>query len=142
MSIGTKSIVKTPVGLTVVAARIMVILGALHLILTTAINLDDVPHWVSGELWMPKGSLRELAPHLGEFWLTIGSFGLPLILLGAVTAWAGKLGHTPPAFVGWTFGAWAVLAGLILEPCGYPLALIPAAMLIIAARRGKAAVSR
>ncbi|WP_246633563.1 DUF6463 family protein [Pseudonocardia nigra] len=115
------------------AGRLLVALGALHLVVTAAISAPHLGTWVRGGLWLPVGGLGE--PAVGAFWLSVGSFGVPLVLLGGMVTWAARLGHTPPAFVGWGIAAWIAVCALILEPSPFALGLIPAAMLVRAGRR-------
>ena len=69
------------------------------------------------------------------FWITMGSFAVPLIILGAYVAWAGSRDLPVPAFVGWGFGAYTLVATVPLGPTPFLLAPIPAGMIIVAARR-------
>ncbi|GAA2389885.1 DUF6463 family protein [Nonomuraea africana] len=119
----------------VLAGRITAFLGALHLVLTLAFNLQYLPAWFTGRLWFPANGLNELPPDVGAFWLTIGSFGLPLLLLGLLIGWLGRRDVTPPAFLAWTLGAWGTILALLFEPSPAILLWVPAVMLLVAARR-------
>ena len=110
-------------------------LGALHLASTAVLSAQHMDAWVRGELWLPQSGPMEISPAVGAFWLFPGSFGLPLLLLGGMVTWSASIGRTPPAYVGWGIAGWATICALILEPSPFILALVPAAMLIRAARR-------
>lgn len=110
-------------------------LGVLHLVSTAVLSAKYVDAWVRGDLWLPEGGPTEISPAVGAFWLSLGSFGLPLLLLGGMVTWSASVGRTPPAYVGWGIAGWATICALILEPSPFILALVPAAMLIRAARR-------
>ncbi|MEU4703899.1 DUF6463 family protein [Nonomuraea dietziae] len=117
------------------AGQITAFLGALHLVSTTVMSMDHVPAWFAGQLWFPKNALTNLTPEQGAFWLTIGSFGLPLLSLGLLVGWLGRRGTLPPMFVAWMLGGWGTLGAALLEPTPFILTWVPAAMLLRAARK-------
>ncbi|RJL32097.1 hypothetical protein [Bailinhaonella thermotolerans] len=117
------------------AGRIIVFLGLLHLVTTALPNLGHVPSWLAGELWFPRHGIAELTPATGAFWLTLGSFAVPLSLVGALVLAMDRRGVVPPAFTGWTVGLWGTAGALLLEPSPFIVVWVPAAMLITAARR-------
>lgn len=47
------------------------------------------------------------------FWYSPGSFGVPLLLLGALVTWLTRRGQRVPAWLGLGFSAWALLIGLL-----------------------------
>ena len=115
--------------------RILTFLATAHLVITTALSHAHLSAFLHGDLWLPAHGLSDLSPELGAYWLTIGSFGLPLLLLGAIVASTGRAGRTVPAYTGWGLVAWTLVGSLILEPTPMILVLIPAGMLIVARRR-------
>ncbi|GAA3470721.1 DUF6463 family protein [Nonomuraea roseola] len=125
----------SPLRHVVLAGRIIAFLGLLHLVMTLAFNLHRLPAWLTLGLWFPANGLSELPPDAGAFWLTIGSFGLPLLLLGLLITWLGRRDVTPPAFAAWALGAWGTLLAVLFEPSPAILLWLPAALLLVAARR-------
>jgi Family of unknown function (DUF6463) len=123
------------------AGRIMMIQGVLHLVVTGLLSLGRMGGWLTGEAWLAPGGLPSTAPAVAAFWLTLGSFGLPLILLGAVVARLGRMGRTVPAPVAWGLAAWGVACAAVLEPSPVITAVIPAAMLLIAGRSARRAAT-
>ncbi|MFD1936438.1 MULTISPECIES: DUF6463 family protein [Nonomuraea] len=121
--------------LVVLGGRITAFLGAFHLVVTIALNVSHLPAWFSGGLWFPANGLSELPPAVGAFWLTIGSFGLPLLTLGLLVAWLGNRGVVPPAFVAWALGGWCTIGAVAFEPSPFILVWVPAVMLLRAAGR-------
>ncbi|GAA4078301.1 DUF6463 family protein [Actinomadura miaoliensis] len=117
------------------AGRVIALLGTLHLLTSAFYSREHVPGWATGDLWFPGKGPEDLSPSAGAFWLTVGSFGLPLLLLGLLIIWMDRHRIVPPAFLAWTIGAWCTLGGLLLMPSPFLLAWVPAAMLLIAARR-------
>jgi uncharacterized protein DUF6463 len=47
------------------------------------------------------------------FWFSPGSFGVPLLLLGALVTWLTRRGERVPGWLGCGVAAWAVLLGLL-----------------------------
>ncbi|MFE3453260.1 DUF6463 family protein [Nonomuraea sp. NPDC059194] len=119
----------------VLAGRITAFLGALHLVICAVFSLSYVSGWVSGGLWFPANGLSALSPAAGAFWLTVGSFGLPLLTLGLLISWLGKRNVVPPAFVAWLLGGWGTVGALAFEPSPFLLIWAPAVVLLLAARR-------
>ncbi|MGY5223178.1 hypothetical protein [Nocardia asiatica] len=76
-----------------------------------------------------------MSPAMASFWLTTGSFGVPLVLVGVLVLWLDRRGIVPPPFVAWTLGIWSALAGVILEPAPWALAWIAVGLLAVGARR-------
>lgn len=119
----------------------MIAVGLLHLVV---LGLDALPllgGWIRGSLWtmahwQPVTSQpTDVLAGNAAFHATLGSFAAPMIVFGALLLWLDGRGVVPPAFVGWGLGAWALAAALVMQPSGYPLGLIPAVLLILAARR-------
>ncbi|MGW5684329.1 DUF6463 family protein [Nonomuraea sp. NPDC003754] len=125
--------VTSPHRTVVLAGRIIAFLGVFHMAVTVALNIRYLPTWFSGGLWFPANGLGELPPALGGFWLTIGSFALPLFALGLLIDWTGRRGATPPAFVAWLLGVWGTIGALTFEPSPFVAVWVPAVMLLVAA---------
>jgi hypothetical protein len=47
------------------------------------------------------------------YWFSVGSFGVPLLLLGALVTWLTRRGDRVPGWLGCGVAAWAVLMGLL-----------------------------
>ena len=127
------------------AGYTMIAIGLLHI---AVLGMDALPllgGWASGALWTTAhwqpvvDQAHDMVVNNAAFHATVGSFAGPVIVLGAMVLWMDRCAMTPPAFLGWGLGAWALLASLIMEPSGYPLGLIPAVLLILEARRRAAA---
>jgi hypothetical protein len=66
------------------------------------------------------------------FWSLLGSFAVPLLLLGALITRSAQEGRALPGYVTWTIAAWALGCAVIMEPSGFPLGLIPIGLLFAA----------
>lgn len=91
--------------------------------------------WFSGELW--GEDLANLSPAMGAYWLSVNSFGPPLLLIGLTVLWLDRRGVRPPPFIAWALAAWIVVGAVVAGPgVGQDLILLVAAgLLIVQARR-------
>jgi hypothetical protein len=99
-----------------------------------------VLHLLSGARWVDRPGLRRTVPPpwKGEslrlqrdFWSQIGSFAVPLGLLGGLVAWTAHRGSEPPLWVGVLLLAWLVAAIARVPRGGFWLAVVPAILLIV-----------
>lgn len=123
----------------------LIAISILHMIV---LGLDAIPEaqgWLRFELWTSEHNqaFRSQPPHIAvsgaAFWSTIGSFAIPLMVLGAWVVWADTNDHPIPSFVGWALLAWVSLAALILEFSGFPFGIPMALAIIIGTRRNNRA---
>lgn len=125
--------------MTRVAGILLAALGALHIVLTTAFNHESWARWIGAGLWAavpPPGAAFTADQYV--LWLTLGSFGVPLVVLGLVVAGVARRGGHVPAYVGWVVGAWALLLSVVLVAVPGWLVLVPAVLLIRGARHSGA----
>jgi hypothetical protein len=118
------------------AGRILVGQSVLHLLITGWLSRTHIGGWLAGTAWLPPGGLSDLDPAVGAFWLTLGSFALPQMLLGGLVTGLGKAGRTVPGYVGWGLAVWGVACAAVFEPSPFITALVPAVMLVRASQRG------
>lgn len=112
------------------AGRILLALAVVHLVLMTGLGHRHVPDWLGLGLWDASADPAAIKPALGAFWSSYGSFGVPLLLLGAWAVRQARRGLPVPAFVGWGLGAWALGGAYLLEPTPFVLALVPAVLIL------------
>lgn len=93
--------------------------------------------WTSGKLWAED--LTDMSPAMSAYWLSVASFGPPLILVGATVLWLNRRGITPPSFIAWVVLAWLVLDIMLAGPgVGQGIILLAGtALLLLAAQRAK-----
>ncbi|MFI5985400.1 DUF6463 family protein [Streptomyces sp. NPDC051555] len=153
MSIETVSTVTAPASgdtnrarsLNLWAGRTSVAIGVLHIAAFTAKTWPRWGDWIGGSLH-GRAAIKDPAnaASMAEFWALPGSFAVPLVLLGLLVARMARTGQEVPRYLGWTVGAWVLVGAWILEPSGFPLGLVPTALLLLAqrpsARRGSEAV--
>lgn len=112
-------------------------IAALHLVYWSVVTWPDWGAWLAGDLWGAEPATAvEYRLHHG-YWALVGSFAMPLFLLGVMTVDLTRQGFSLPRYVGWIVLAWVLLASVLMEPNGFPLGLIPAILLIVAARKAR-----
>ena len=117
------------------AGRILVVFGIGHLAGSLALTSRDHAHrWFSAQLWRPEEGILDMSPAMAAFWLTTGSLGAPLIVLGVLVLWLGRRGMTPPPSVAWMLVAWSLVAAVILEPAPWLFITLAGGLLLAAAR--------
>lgn len=123
--------------LTTLAGWSMVGIAALHVVFWSVVTWPDWGAWAAGDLWgaEPATALQYRLHH--GYWALIGSFAVPLLLLGLLTVQVTRLGVPLPWYVGWILLAWVLLASALMEPNGFPLGLIPSFLLIVAGRKAR-----
>ncbi|CAM5377703.1 Integral membrane protein OS=Streptomyces lavendulae subsp. lavendulae OX=58340 GN=SLAV_03615 PE=4 SV=1 [Streptomyces lavendulae subsp. lavendulae] len=126
--------------LTVWAGRSTVAIGAAHLVYFSLKTRSHWGGWACGALH-GRAAIDDPAnaASVGGFWSLPGSFAVPLILLGLLVSRMARTGQEPPGYLAWTPAARVLLCTAVLEPSGFPLGIVPVALLLLARRhRGSA----
>jgi hypothetical protein len=78
-----------------------------------------------------------MSPAMSAYWLSVNSFGPPLILIGLTIVWLDSRGIAPPRFIAWALGTWVVVGIVVAGPgIGQDLILLVASGLLwVGARR-------
>ena len=122
-----------PDRLTLAAGWSLLAICALH---TLAFSVHPYwADWLAGPFRTTAASLDEAA----QFWGLPGGFVLPAALLSVLLLRLGREGRRAPAAFGPVFAAWALGCVWILGPSGFLFVLVPAALMILASVRGRAA---
>jgi len=121
------------------AGVLIVLYGAAHTLGALAFE-DAASHagsWLRGGLG--GEDLSDMSPAMSAYWLSVNSFGPPLILVGLMVLWLNRRDITPPSFIAWSMVAWFVVG----EVAGGPgidqdlILLAAAAMLLVASPRAR-----
>ncbi|MCX5387408.1 DUF6463 family protein [Streptomyces sp. NBC_00083] len=119
------------------AGWIITLFGAAHTLL--ALTLDKAARhagtWFSGGL--RNEDLADMSPAGSAYWLSLESFGPPLILVGLLVLWLDRRGVTPPTFIAWTLGAWTAVDAVVLPFTPWPLIALACTLLLIGTRRAR-----
>lgn len=123
------------------ASGIMVFLGIGHLLVIALLMRGELGGWLERGLWaaVPLGGANpptyEALRTDVAFWAGVGSFSVPLILLGALTWHLVGRGVSIPSFVGWALIAWCALGGVLLVPSPFFVGTIAGVLIVLASRR-------
>lgn len=98
------------------AGRLIVFFGTAHTLgaLTVERAASHAGEWFRGDLW--GEDFAEMSPASSAYWLSVDSFGPPLILLGLTILWLNRRGITPPSFIAWALVAWTLVDAVVLGP--------------------------
>lgn len=118
------------------AGRLIVAYGTAHTLgaLTAEGAARHAGTWFSGKLW--REELSEMSPAMSAYWLSVNSFGPPLVLVGLTVLEADRRGVPPPSFLAWSLAGWTALGFVVTGPgVGQDLVLLVAAGLLVSAAR-------
>jgi hypothetical protein len=101
--------------LTKIGGWIALVLGAAHVIVAPLEGRPrDIWSQVVDEGWWNTFTLDE-ATTVAELersetlWVTLGSFGVPVLVIGGYILWSARQGHRVPAWIGWILLAWSLV---------------------------------
>ncbi|MFE3059154.1 DUF6463 family protein [Nocardia sp. NPDC059239] len=117
------------------AGRLIVLFGAAHTILalTWMRAARYAGDWFSGALW--HDDLAAMSPANSALWLSLDSFGIPLVLVGLTVLWLDRRGITPPLFIVWVLGLWTVFGAVVLVLTPWPIMAVATGLLAVGIRR-------
>jgi hypothetical protein len=117
------------------AGWLIVFYGAAHTIgaLTVEGAWRYAGAWFSGTLW--GADFRNMTPAHSAYWFSLGSFGIPLILVGLMVLWLHRRSIVPPAFVAWALTAWTAVDAAILLLTPWPIMMLANVLLLVGIRR-------
>lgn len=130
------------------AAGIMILLSVGHIIVIPLLTGSArIVGWFESGLWAAVpllGSLSstEAAGSALTYWSSLGGFAIPLLLLGVYAWQLAARGGRLPEWMGWALAAWCLLAGIILVPSPFFAGTVAGALIIVAARLGRAGKTR
>ncbi|MFI5524466.1 DUF6463 family protein [Streptomyces platensis] len=117
------------------AGWLLVFLGAAHTLL--ALTLEGAARhageWFSGALW--HEGFSDMSPANSALWLSLESFGPPLVVVGLIVLWLDRRGITPPPFIAWALGMWSLVGAVILITTPWPIGLLACILLWAGGRR-------
>ncbi len=105
---------------TVVGGWVAIAGAVVHLTLTL-MNGAEVWAGIVSAGWWNTVTLRPNADQLqraGAFWVSIGSFAVPLLLLGILAVLSGRNGQRIPGALGWVLVGWGILGASLLPVSG------------------------
>jgi Family of unknown function (DUF6463) len=122
---------------------IALVFGAAHVIIAP-LERRDVWSDAADEGWWNTFTLEE-STTLAEFersetfWVTLGSWGAPVLTLGCYVVWSARQGHRVPAWIGWIMLAWSVPFVTALPASPGWLFAVSGALIVLGDRRSRQA---
>ncbi|MDQ0577145.1 DUF6463 family protein [Agromyces albus] len=107
-------------GLTAAGGWLAIGGSVIHLVLTSIARADVWRDIVSAG-WWGTVTLRPSAEQLRfaeAFWLTPGSFAVPLLALGILVVFSARKGNRVPGVLGWILAIWGVFCAALLPASG------------------------
>jgi hypothetical protein len=131
--------------LTKAGGWIALVFGAVHVVVAPLEGRSrEIWSQVAGDGWWNTFTLDEPTTFAQlerseRFWVTLGSWGVPLLVLGAYIVWSTHQGHRVPAWIGWIFLAWGLIFATALPASpGWLLPLI-GGLIVLGDRRSRRA---
>lgn len=117
------------------AGWLLVLYGGAHTLgaLTVEGAASHADSWFTGELW--GEDLSDMSAAGSAYWLSVNSFGPPLVVVGLLVLWLRRQDARPPAFVGWAVGAWTAVDAVVSGLTPWPIAALAAVLLVLGSRR-------
>jgi Family of unknown function (DUF6463) len=125
--------------LTQAGGWIALIFGAAHVIIAP-LERRDVWSDAADEGWWNSFTLEE-STTIAEFerseafWVTLGSWGAPVLIIGCYVVWAARQGQRVPGRVGWIMLAWSVPFVTALPASPGWLFAVSGALIVLGDRR-------
>lgn len=108
----------------------MVVLGAGHLSLLTFFTWDDMTRWGWAAVPLRFAGDQAALQNAVAFWAGVGSFGVPLILLGCLIWHLAGREVAVPAWIGWGVAAWCLVGGVLLVPSPFFAGCVAGALIV------------
>jgi Family of unknown function (DUF6463) len=114
------------------AARACMFIAVTHMLLALLGSLGILTEMAHSRFWntVPAPWVNAQLEHQLVFWASLGSFAVPLFLLGGLIEW---IGHAP-VFLGWALLGFALVTAVLAPISGFWTLFIPAILLIVDAR--------
>ena len=126
------------------AGRLITLYGALHTLgaLTVLGAARYAGEWLCGEMW--GADLADMTPAMSAYWLSVNSFGVPLIVIGLTVLQLDRRGITPPPLIAWALGIWNLVdvVGSGPLPAQWLILLTASVLLLVGVRRRDRAAHR
>jgi Family of unknown function (DUF6463) len=133
--------------LTKAGGWIALVFGAAHVIIAPLESRRrDVWSEAADEGWWNTFTLEE-ATTLAEFershafWVSLGSWGVPVLVLGCYVVWSARQRQRVPGWIGWIMLAWSLPFVTALPASPGWLFAVSGALIVLGDRRGGRAVT-
>jgi hypothetical protein len=133
--------------LTKAGGWIALVFGAVHVIVAPLESRSrDVWAQAADEGWWNTFTLDESTTvaefeRSETFWVTLGSWGVPVLALGCYIVWSTHRGHRVPGWIGWIMLAWSLPFVTALPASPGWLFAVSGALIVLGDRRSGRLVS-
>ena len=127
--------------LTKAGGWIALVFGAVHVIVAPLESRSrDVWSQAADEGWWNTFTLDESTTtaefeRSETFWVTLGSWGVPVLALGCYVVWSARQGQRVPGWIGWIMLAWSVPFVTALPASPGWLFAVSGALIVLGDRR-------
>lgn len=139
----TASRQRSGVRLTNAAGWIVIAFGAVHVVVAPLDTRDIWSQVVDDGWWntftLDKSTTLAQFERSETFWVTLGSFGVPLLVLGSYVVWSTRQCHRVPGWIGWSLLGYGVLVVTALPASPAWALAVSGALIVLADRRGRRA---
>lgn len=127
------------------AGWIAVAFGAAHVVVAPLDMRDTLSEAVADGWWntftLDRATTIAQFERSDTFWVTLGSFGVPVLALGCFLVWSTRRRHRVPGWLGWIILAWSLLM-VTAVPASPAWALaVSGALIVIGDRHRSGAVA-
>ncbi len=110
--------------------------SVVHLVLTPIARAGVWADIVSAGWWNTV-TLRPSADQLRvaeAFWITPGSFAVPLLVLGILVVFSAREGHRVPGALGWILAVWGAVGASLMPLSGAWLFIVVGVLFVVGDR--------
>ena len=110
--------------------------SVIHLVLTPIARAGVWADIVSAGWWNTV-TLRPSADQLRvaeAFWITPGSFAVPLLVLGILVVFSAREGHRVPGALGWILAVWGAVGASLMPLSGAWLFIVVGVLFVVGDR--------
>ncbi|SHE37240.1 hypothetical protein SAMN05444392_101206 [Seinonella peptonophila] len=118
------------------AGYILLAIPVIHMFLAVGGSITMWQNMFAEGLWntiSPPWTADDLERQR-NFWTQIGSFSIPMFILGASIVWLSSRHQILPSFLGWSLLVYSIIGGFLCPIGGFWLIAIPGFLLIMHSR--------
>lgn len=135
-------ITKKRLRLTKAAGWLAIVFGVVHIVVAPLEHLDTWSRVMTEGWWntftLDKATTFAQLDRSETFWVTLGSFGVPVLVLGCHVVWSAHQHQRVPGWLGWIVVTWALFL-VTTAPASPAWALAVIGWFLVLGDRGRVA---